>query len=183
MAMGMFTTILVACYLIFATQQQRADIKNNQEQTNNLLKGLSCILLILPEDRTELKVRQCIEVNADGKPINYEFFFKQLEENQTMRTDPDFIELVKSELKGERGATGATGESGQDGVDGKDSVSTVKIVEAVKPLEGIKGDMGEAGREVEFQYNTLKSRIEWRYIGDTFWTSLVDACELTNTCP
>lgn len=56
MALGMFTTLIVGSYLL--VQTRKAQIQNQQ-----ILKGLSCILLIKPEDRTEEKIVNCIENN------------------------------------------------------------------------------------------------------------------------
>lgn len=183
MALGMFTTLFVGMYLLVSTQTQGAEIRKSQEQNRQLLKGLSCILLILPEERSQEKIENCIRINTDNQKINYDFFFKSLEDNQTLeKENPDFIALLKKELSGERGSSGLDGEDGKDGKDGENAVSTITTVKEQVPIKGDKGDIGQAGREVEFQYNSVKDRIEWRYIGEDIWTVLVDACELTNTC-
>lgn len=176
MALGMFTTLFVGMYLLVATQAQGAEIRKNQEQNQQILKGLSCILLILPENRTQQKIENCIEINAE-QPSNYDFYFKALEKSSSFKdTNPDFISLLRKELKIKNGTDGV------NGVDGKNAVSTTTKIKEQVPLKGIKGDTGAAGREVELQYNSLKQRLEWRYTGEDIWTVLVNACELTNTC-
>lgn len=180
--LGMFTALFVGIYLLIATQAHSIEIRKNQEQNRQLLKGLSCILLILPEDRSQDKIRECIEINSDSEHINYEFFFESLEKSQTIKEDPDFIDLIKEELRGDQGFRGSDGVDGMNGVDGKDGKDSVSVKTVIKEQVPVKGDIGQAGREVEFQYNNLKQRIEWRYVGESFWQVLVDACELTNTC-
>lgn len=176
--LGIATFIIV----IIALSQ----IYEQSKQNERLLKSLSCILLIVPEDRTAEKIQDCIRINAGEDAMQHEFIFKTLTENKTVKSDDDFIKLVKEELRGDQGFRGSDGIDGTDGADGQDGETAISKITTIKeqmPIKGDKGDIGQAGREVEFQYNTLKDRLEWRYIGDPFWTVLVDACELTNTCP
>lgn len=174
-------TIATFIILVIALSQIYEQSKQNQR----LLKSLSCILLVLPEDRTPEKIENCVKINTGKDTANYEFIFETLEDSKVMRSDTDFIELLKDELRGEKGDTGATGLAGRNGVDGTDgqdgksAVST--IIKEHIPIKGEQGDVGESGREVEFRHNN--DRIEWRYVGEDFWSVLVNDCELLDNCP
>lgn len=82
-------------------------------------------------------------------------------------------------IQGVGGLQGAVGPAGQPGVQG-----TQGEVGAIGP-EGPAGPQGEPGAAavpIEIRYNDIKKQIEWRYVGDMLWTTLVQACQLTDTC-
>lgn len=183
-ALSVFTTLFVGMYLLVSTQAQSTEIRKTQDQNRQLLKGLSCILLILPEERNQQKIEDCIRINTDEEAINYEFFFKALEQNESIsKESPDFFALLKRELTGLRGYPGSDGQDGADGEDGRDGKNSTSLRTVIKkevPLKGEQGDPGTPGREVEFRHHN--SRIEWRYVGEDIWTVLVKDCELLGNC-
>lgn len=48
--------------------------------------------------------------------------------------------------------------------------------------QGIQGPPGQDGREIELQRNDQTGDLEWRYIGDDFWSLLFKRCELLENC-
>lgn len=77
-------------------------------------------------------------------------------------------------IQGEQGLQGTVGPAGQPSVQGSQG--------EIGP-QGPQGDPGAPAVPLEIRYNDIKQQIEWRYVGDFLWTTLVQACQLTNTCP
>lgn len=82
-------------------------------------------------------------------------------------------------IQGAEGLQGALGPAGQPGVQGSTGVAGVVGPEG--PV-GPQGEPGAAAVPIEIRYNDTKKQIEWRYAGDMLWTTLVQACQLTDTC-
>lgn len=73
---------------------------------------------------------------------------------------------------GPQGPSGANGESAT-GVDGQNGLNG---------LDGIPGEPGQPGREIELRNNPTTMALEWRYVGELSWLTLITTCEITNTC-
>lgn len=73
-----------------------------------------------------------------------------------------------------QGPPGQPGESiqGPAGQNGQDAVG----------IDGTPGEPGQPGREVEMRSNPANGNLEWRYVGELSWQTLITACEITNTC-
>lgn len=70
-------------------------------------------------------------------------------------------------IQGQSGSNGSNGENGKDGLNGQ---------------PGEKGDIGSPGREIELRHDPKTKQLQWRYVGDDLWSTLVNDCEITNTC-
>lgn len=155
------------------------EINRQADHNEQVLKGISCILLILPEDRTVEKVQTCIDSNSTNE--DRKFIFTAITTDPVVHMlqdeDGDILELLKGD-PGPKGDKGEDGSNGKDGTDGKDGNNGVNGRDG----EGVQGEPGPPGREVEFQYNETKNRIEWRYVGDSRWQVLVDGCKLVKSC-
>lgn len=157
-------------------------IYNQSRRNEEILQGLSCILLIQPTDRTKDNVREC--VNSNG--LNEKDFIFQTPED--LKILSDIRDKVTAEItvknvkgqKGEKGDAGLNGKDGTNGVDGKNGQT--QVINKEITLDGKPGEPGQDGREIEFRYNELKQRAEWRYIGDDYWQLFFKACTITNTC-
>lgn len=80
------------------------------------------------------------------------------------------------------GLQGSLGPVGPQGVQGVIGPQGGPGPQGSKGDPGPQGEPGAPGLPVEFRYDADKQQIEWRYIGDLFWRTLVKNCELTNTC-
>lgn len=177
--LAIMTIFSVAAFILLVTILSKMyDQSRRNEQT---LKSLSCILLILPENRNKDNIAKCVELNTGRSTLNSGFLFEALPQStqQQLTEEPNFMALLKGE-KGDMGARGRDGNSitGPQGPVGQ----TGESVQGPPGETGPQGEPGAAGREVEFRYNNKKARIEWRYVGDTFWTVLINACELIKNC-
>lgn len=174
------TTMITTLILVFSALVLLHRQSNNNER---ILKGLSCILLILPENRTQAKVQSCIRVNNAG---NTEFLFKTLEDPKktavTAIPAEDNKTLLLVPVKGDKGSKGDAGAQGPPGVGIKGDKGDSVTIKGQDGVNGAQGEPGASGREVEFQYNATDKRIEWRYVGDEGWQVLIDQCVLTDTC-
>lgn len=141
------TFMLIMIMTLFAVQKQ-------SERNEEILKSLSCILLILPEDRNEQKVVACV----NGNSYIPDFNFKHGDEQSVKPIEEDtkqYVLPVKGD-KGELGEQGKDGEPGKDGVDGNNGI------------DGQNGTDGENGRTPEFM-QLPDGTLLYRYIGDTEW--------------
>lgn len=173
------TTIITTLVLVFASL---VHLHNQSKQNERILKGLSCILLILPENRTQEKVSECIKVNDRA---GESFLFETLDDPKKVDVSAEPVNDDKSlfivPIKGDKGDKGDTvvGPQGPPGVSIKGDKGDAVVIHGE---DGAPGEPGPPGREVEFRYNEAKQRIEWRYVGDGGWQVLIDQCVLTNTC-
>lgn len=106
------------------------------------------------------------------------------------RTEVRYVtEQAKVGPRGEQGAQGIpgpVGERGPVGTTGRDAQEVLResqvVIERTTPgATGPKGEQGQPGkdaREVELQRNPQSGDIEWRYIGDRLWQTLVPVCEI-----
>lgn len=173
------TSILTTLVLVFASLVLLHKQSSRNEQ---ILKGLSCILLIMPQDRTQEKVSNCIKLN---NPNDSEFLFKTLEAPQQADVSVEPVEdktLFLVPIKGDKGDPGERGPAGQPGASIKGDKGDTVTIQGLDGKDGAQGEPGASGREVEFMYNDDKKRIEWHYVGDDGWQILVDQCKLTDTC-
>jgi Collagen triple helix repeat (20 copies) len=76
-------------------------------------------------------------------------------------------------LQGLQGGPGPQGPPGVDGTNGQDGQNG---------QDGAPGSPGANGREVELQGNDTAQEIQWRYVGEPDWRTLVRYCSLTNSC-
>lgn len=176
------TAIFTTLILVFVALLQ---IQKQSMRNEHVLKGLSCILLILPENRTQAKVQDCIKLNDDN---GGDFLFKTLSNPRDADVTIDNVKdktlmvvPIKGE-KGEKGDAGAAGPQGLPGVSIRGDKGETVVIEGIDGVDGLPGEPGAPGREVEFQYNEAKQRIEWRYVGDRGWQVLVEQCVFDNTC-
>lgn len=91
MALGMFTTLIVGTYLLIETRK-------TQLQNQQILKGLSCVLLIKPEERTAAKITNCIENNTQknedrGFEFNTNNTKKESDESSRVITGPKELSI------------------------------------------------------------------------------------------
>lgn len=99
--------------------------------------------------------------------------------------------------KGDRGEIGPAGSAGSSVVVTQPAPLQVSQAnqmpiqpspEVVKGDPGVKGDQGpqglagKDGREIELRKNLLTGDLEWRYVGDDFWTVLFRKCDFMETC-
>lgn len=182
------TALITTLILVFASLVQ---IHRQSARNEQILKGLSCILLILPEQRTQEKVSNCIKFNGSGES---NFMFKTIQDS-TKETDKIsalpignnktlYVVPVKGDQgpQGEQGPKGDTGQQGQPGVSIKGDKGDTVTIQGLDGKDGAQGEPGSSGREVEFQYNEAAKRIEWRYVGDDGWQILINQCQLLGTC-
>ena len=184
-ATSLLVILILQAFILTATYKQSKD-------NERILKGLSCILLIKPDDRTTTNIAECVKINH-GNSSDYKFMFETLKESSVktqIENEPNLISLLKGQKgdtgkKGDVGATGTSGQgtSGQNGSQGVRGLDGQQGVAGEKGEQGSMGEPGVPGKEVEFRYNVSKNRIEWRYVGDDTWQILVKNCQLTNTCP
>lgn len=188
------TTIIATLALVFAALIQ---INRQSEYNQQILKGLSCILLILPEERTEDKVRDCIKVNSIDES---NFLFKTLDNvNQApiMLEKKDGKTVYVLPVKGDKGDTGAKGDTGDAGASIKGDkgdtvigaagsscgVQQVDNGASVTCTDGTTATIvnGTNGETIlpRLRCNVEKNRWEIRYSEEDNWTILdnqVTAC-------
>lgn len=172
-----FLTVIILQGVMLANIYQQS--KRNEE----ILKGLSCILLIQPADRNKDNVTACVRNNETGIS---NFLFSSPDEMNLIKT-LESESVIVAPVRGVAGAPGKNGKDGRDGTNGangSNGVSTVSTfaTETIIKEVPLQGEPGQPGKSTELRYNTAKSRIEWRYVGDDGWQILVDKCTLINSC-
>lgn len=84
-----------------------------------------------------------------------------------------------SGVQGAKGDPGIQGVMGPQGQPGDNGLS----IQGPKGDKGDQGDQGVPGREIELRSDPNTGDIEWRYVGTLSWITLINKCDLTNTCP
>lgn len=79
------------------------------------------------------------------------------------------------------GINGLNGKDGKNGVDGQSIVGPQGPAGESGP-KGEQGDIGSPGLQTEFRTNPNSGNLEYRYIGDDSWTTLMKQCQITNSC-
>ncbi len=77
---------------------------------------------------------------------------------------------------GRDGVDGINGKDGADGADGKDGIDGKDGADGKDGKDGKDGVDGKDGREIELRVNN--GEIQWRYVGEDSWTSLISLSEL-----
>lgn len=166
------STLLVSLFTL-------SEIYKQAERNEQILKGLSCILLIPPEERTKEKIVICINKNVKS---GNSFIFKTLLVDKNNDSPIIKIATIKGD-RGLRGFNGSDGKNGQVGPKGDTGASGKTIItQGQKGDTGDQGDQGEPGREIEIRTNPLNGNKEWRYSGTISWQILIKKCEINSTC-
>lgn len=122
-------------------------IEQNKRQ-EEILKGLSCILLITPTDRTKINVTECVEKNTTPSNNRFEFNSTKAEPiNETVTPQVAFtqfeqpkkitIQTVQSETK---------------------NVQQTPVHSETEPI-----------RSIEQRISPTTGKLEFRYIGTDLW--------------
>lgn len=140
-------TILILQVIITATIY-RQSIRNEE-----ILKGLSCILLIPPPDRNKQNVQYCVDNNGgDTQHQDNRFDFTEPETPTSNRQSS----IVVPPATKEKPKTTA----------GTNAVKAPKVVEAPLPVE--------PPVQIESQINPTTAKVELRVIGTSLWVGLGD---------
>lgn len=127
----------------------------------NSLRGLTCVLLILPEVRTVDSVSQCIDDNG-GRNFNF--------------SAPAMLEPVKSE-KGEKGDPGYTPVKGVDYFDGANGTNGADGKDGQNGKDGKDGADGEpALPPPQLIIECIAGFFMSRYEGETDWKIIGEGC-------
>jgi outer membrane biosynthesis protein TonB len=129
---------------------------HQSEDNEDTLKGISCILLIKPDERTQEKINACIDANSGTKPEDQGFKF-----NPNKPDGDDDPEETKPIVNNNEVVLPAPLPSEQPIIVDKPS-NPPKEDDQESPIQPIV-------REIETKVNDITGELQCRVVGETFW--------------
>jgi hypothetical protein len=148
---GMAFILLTSLFLqILLLQKSLYQSKDNE----NTLKGISCILLIQPQDRTQEKINKCIDRNSGAKPEGQGFKFNPPDldsetDKESQKTTPNNVIALPESIT---------------------PSSPIIIREKPKPQpEETLDPVAPIIREIETRLSPITGALQCRIVGTSIW--------------
>lgn len=119
-------------------------IEQNRRQ-EEILKGLSCILLITPTDRTKINVSECVEKNTTPSNKRFEFNSTKAEPvKETITPQVAFTQVTQPK-----------------------QVAAQSEIKTIQPT--VTYSLVEPVRDIEQRVSPTTGKLETRYVGTDLW--------------
>lgn len=149
-------------------------VEQTSQENEDSLKGITCILLIVPENRNPDNVTECIRINS-GEGTNFQL---PLESVEVMTIEGERGQDGYTPVKGIDYFDGINGTNGANGKDGKDAPSAYELWlsegntgSLSEFLASLEGEPGQPGKQLIIQciggffMSQYEGDLEWQIIG------------------